>query len=340
MALPPGTEDRAWRAFADVCTAQSEDQFRERLFRSPVLLRHDVVQWLVDRLGPEDPDGMIPYLQVINTIRTTMRPVDYPLGTGPVELIWHRLENGEISHEQANVAARELPVTESVMGMYLSRLYFSLGQDGLRWRPTRTRGLILLAAVEACSRKDEGPIRRARLLGVTRWTHFLLMQVPEVRMLELGDTAGRAGLADAQQDGDPEKIRHISYELAALWGDPYVANRSAINYQFAEDAWRRRGQHELGEAEGAQPSAWAMPRPEDALATSLGYWRTARAATPTDPTVLIGLAEAGCTLSGLTGGELGADIISAVKEGVELTAGPDVDLVLRNRFLVLAANEL
>src|SRR5215472_14611363 len=103
MALPPGTQDRAWSAFTGVCAATSESQFFELLFRSPVLLRHDVVQWLAGRLGPA-----------------------YPLGNGPVELLWRKLENGEISRDQADVAARQLVITESLMGLYVTGLFFSI----------------------------------------------------------------------------------------------------------------------------------------------------------------------------------------------------------------------
>jgi len=337
MALPPGTQDRAWSAFTGVCAATSESQFFELLFRSPVLLRHDVVQWLAGRLGPADPQGMIPCLQLINKIRMTMLASDYPLGNGPVELLWRKLENGEISRDQADVAARQLVITESLMGLYVTGLFFSIAEEGMPWRQSRTRGQILLAAVDACSRKDELPLRRARLLGVTRWTHFLLVQVPEVAMLTLGDAAGRAALADAQQANDRQEIRNMGYELAALWGDPYVADRSADNYELDDYEWRRRGQRELGEAEGAPPSAWNMPKAQDALATSLGYWRIARAAEPADPTVLIGLAEAGWFYGKLTGGAPDPDILTAVREGLALTDGPDADEVLRNRFLTFAA---
>jgi hypothetical protein len=336
MALPPGTQDRAWQAFTDVCGAASESQFRERLFRSPVLLRHDVVQWLVERLGPTDPQGLIPCLQLINHLRMSTMASDYPLGDGPVEVLWRRLEDGEISQHQANVAARQLPITESLMGLYVTNLFFSIGEPSMPWHQSRTRGQLLVAAVEACSRKDERPMRRARLLGVTRWTHFLLIQVPEVAMLELGDAAGREALSDAQQANEAEEIRNMGYELAALWGDAYVTGRTDVNYGLQDYEWRRRGERELGEGEGAPPSAWDMPKPEEALSTSLRYWRIARAAEPTDPTVLIGLVEAGWFYSKVTGSALEADVITALREGLALTAAPDTDPVLRNRFLTFA----
>jgi hypothetical protein len=79
-----------------------------------------------------------------------------------------------------------------------------------------------------------------------------------------------------------------------------------------------------------------MPQPEQALSTSLRYWRIARAAEPTDPTVLIGLVEAGWIYSKITSSALEDDVMTALREGLELTAGPDADPVLRNRFLTHA----
>ena len=80
-----------------------------------------------------------------------------------------------------------------------------------------------------------------------------------------------------------------------------------------------------------------MPEPEVALQTSIGYWRTARAAAPDDPAVLIGLAEAAIFLRALTGGELEDDAVSAVREGVAITAQPGSDPVLQHRFLAMSS---
>jgi hypothetical protein len=219
------------------------------------------------------------------------------------------------------------------MGVYLTALFGSIAQPGLSWRQCRARGHVLRAAVDACDRKDERSLRRGRLLGVTRWAHFLLMQVPEAEILRLGDEAGRAALADAQASGNALEVRHMGYELAAMWGDPYVAGKTNAAYDQQILIWSRRGEAELGQTEGAPPSAWAMPEPQEALETSLHYWRIARDAQPEDPTVLIGLVEAAWMLAHVTSAEIPPDVKTALSDGLRLTAGDDADPVLRHRFL-------
>lgn len=338
MALAPGTQDRVRQAFAELCSATNEQEFLDRLFRHPVLLRGDVVQWLVGQIDRSTEQAKLSRLAMANEIRMSILASDYPADLGPVEQIWRRVDSGELSIEQAHVAARQLPVTESLMGLYVTHLFFSLAEGDMHvlWRRSRMRGDILLSALDACAHRDEHALRRGRLLGTARWAHFLLIEVPEVRILELGDAAGRAALTDAQAAKEAEEVRHMSYELAALWGDPYVSDRSTASYERDMMAWRRRGAEELGQVEGLGPEAWAMPESEVALRTSIGYWRTARAAAPNDPAVLIGLAEAAAVLQTLTGGELEDDVVSAVREGVAITAEPDSDAVLRHRFLTMS----
>lgn len=336
MTLAPGTQQRARKAFDLLCEAHSREEFESILFGTPLLLRGPVVQWLADQIDPEKSPERFERLAFLDHLRTTTNPPDYPTGLGPLERIWDRLDRGEISIEQAHQQAGQLSVTESLMGLYVTHLFWVLrdqATNGSDWRGARRNGQVLCTALDACTQRDERALRRARLLGVASWAHTLLTEVPEVRILQMGDEAGRMALEDARASGEQEEIRHMAYELAAMWGDPYVGDKSADeSYGMEIAAWRRRGAEELGRIEGLPPDAWAMPEPADALNTSLGYWRVARDAAPDDPTVLIGLVEAAWMLSYVTGEPVPADAETALADGRRLTT-EDSDAVLRHRFL-------
>src|ERR1700712_467613 len=110
MAIPPGTATRARAAFAHLRDSTSADEFVERLFSAPVLLRHDIVAWLNEQLSTADDERGIAFLFKANEIRMTLSPADYPLGPGPVERIWARVSDGDISLVQAFDAVRTVQV--------------------------------------------------------------------------------------------------------------------------------------------------------------------------------------------------------------------------------------
>jgi hypothetical protein len=253
MTIAPGTRDRALAALADLGSLGElePNEFIVEVARRPVLLRDRVIVDLLEHEIGKD-HRLFDTLAAADYVRANLLPPNYPLGVGPVEQVWANLESGKISPSQASAAMVQLPLTESLMSLYVIALFFWLADDTVagEWRRSRQRGDLLVQALDACAHRDDRAMRRARLLGTARWAHFLIIEVPERRILDLGDAAGRALLADAEELGDQDEIRHAAYELGGLWGDPFTSGKTGPNFDLEMQDWIHRAERELGQRDG------------------------------------------------------------------------------------------
>lgn len=334
--IAPGTRTRAaqaWRVLSTELNGDADATAR-RLFAVPVLLRGDVLDQLVaDGLtaGGEELVTLIRRVQE----RLAAQPDRYPIGPGPVEALWADVDAGVRSVQQATVAAAHLQVTEALTPGYVEELLTSLrplAAEYDTWRQARDRGRIALAAVDACDRRAEPAMRRARCFGVLRWAHGLLISVPDRALLEEADLLGQELLRIA-----PERAADIHFQLAATWGDPYTAGRNNAGYDQQLFGWRERGRYELGQVDGRDQAGWQMPEPVPALDTAVGHWRAAKELAPDEPTVLAGFAETSQWRAMLAEEEASPEVAEAVRHGLELLDPDDpAQAALRMRYVMLA----
>jgi hypothetical protein len=320
--LSPGTKTRVRAAW---------DQVRAEppaVWAHPVLLREDIQQWL----STEAPDpAWAGVRQALSSIRTQLEQNfnKYVLGTGPIEALWADIGSGVRSMDSALAAAAALAVTEGLTPAYVYRLLHSLTEEATRaqtWRTARDRGRIVLAAVAACDRRDDPALQRARDRGQMAWAKSCLTTVPDREMLNAADSGARRVLESVV--GTPA-VGLAEFELAALWGDPYLDQRNSASYEADQNAWITRGWQELGQIDGRDVSTWQMPEPLPALTHSIEHWRAARAAEPADAATLIALIEASNMRDCLAGKPPDPVTIQAVKDGLALGGG---DLLMRGRF--------
>lgn len=327
--IPPGTRSRARAAFEQFLAAEQPGAV---LFAHPVLLRADVLDAIVDPAGEDEPAAAEALQEAAHQLDAD--PTRFRLGSGPIERIWDDLSGGTLTFDSACAAARGLQVTEHLVPSYLLALFTGLQRRGIdldTWRPTREQGRILLAAVEACDRRREPAMEEASWLGQVRWVHGLLYCVPDRRLAEQGDRAGRKLIERCRSD--PRRLAAAEFEVAAMWGDPYVANRSTSSAVEQDRAWRLRGVAENTERDRRPAADWEMPAPADGLAVSLAHWRGAAQAASEDPAILIGLAEAGAFRSVYTDTPPEPDVADAIVRGAALARD---DPVLSARFAGMA----
>jgi hypothetical protein len=343
VTLPPGTRTRAEQAWEHLRSRlpPDPDELANALFGMPVLLRADVVDWLVadkgvaaDQLG----EAMVGLTREIQRALDA-NPKAYRRGLGPVEALWADIDAGTRSVDQAMHAAVTLQITETLTAPYIQALLASLIDDAMRpvtWRQSRTAGRIVLAAVEACDRRAEPAMRRARCLGTMLWAHALLIAVPDRELLDEAAACGRDFLQDAEASGEPSKVGEAQTQLAGLWGDPYMAGRTTAGYALQHQAWRIRGEQELSGRDGRPGASWLMPEANEALAEALNHWRAAKQILPDRPDILAGLAETCVWSAHLGKHELPAEGAAAVEHGLEVTGDDPDSLPLMSRFRMLA----
>lgn len=327
--LPPATRTRAIQAWTELSRRLTPDgeEMARRVFAVPVLLRPDVLEFLVAGGHAGDGTGQLLAAAVRHMQeRLAVQPKAYLIGYGPVEALWAQVEGGDLSLDQAMLAARALPVTEALTPAYVERLLFELLPMGVKpqtWRAARTRGRLARAAADACDRRADPAFRLGYCRGVVRWAHGLLVAVPDASLLTEADRLGEERLAAMRVRGDPAGISDAEYELAALWTDPYCMGRTSTGFAPEQEAWRQRGFAELVRVDHRDPAAVAMPLARDALTRAMELWRAARDATPDNIPVLAGLAET-VTWLDRYGGDADLDEARhAVRHGLRLlAAGP------------------
>ena len=342
--LAPATKTRAKQAWQNVVdgAAQSQEEAIRRVFAAPLLLRAEVLEYLVtqEHAGTEPPGDMVAALLAFMQQRLAESPEDYFIGGGPVEAVWEHLEQGQAGLDQAMAAVRALPVTEGLTPAYIEGLMSSLlpmATQPSTWRQARTRGLLARAAADACERREEPAFREAYCRGVVLWAHALLMSVGDGALLRDADELGEEWLRTVTADGDPDRIGDARFQLAGLWTDPYCAGRSDNFYESETQVWRLRTDNELHNVDGRPRDDYAMPEPKAAVTHAMTHWRAARDAQPRNPAVLAGLAETAMWLARFTDEPMAPDAAPAIELGSQIVAGDPGRRELRARFRMLAA---
>jgi CHAT domain len=339
--LAPATKTRAKQAWQGVIdgAAQSQEEMVRRVFAAPLLLRAEVLAYMLteEHGGTEHPvAALLAFIQE----QLAEHPGRYFIGPGPVEALWERLEEGHAGLDQAMAAARALPVTEGLTPAYIEGLMSSLlpmATQPPTWRQARTRGLLVRAAADACERRGEPAFREAYCSSVLLWAHGLLMSVGDGALLREADGLGEEWLRAVTAGGDAVQVCEARSQLAGLWTDPYCAGRSDNFYESEAQVWRLRTDNELHDIDGRPRDDYAMPEPEAALARAMAHWRAARDAQPRNPAVLAGLAETAMWLARFTDEQVAPDAAPAIKLGSQIVADDPARRELKARFRMLAA---
>lgn len=342
MTVAPGTLARARQTWIKLRAQVAGDGALrvDDVVATPVLLRPGVLEELVD-LEPQAQDDLGHRVaDALTDLRDRLSAPDgtaYPLGAGPMERLWGQLDSAAMSPSAAFAAAAALPMTEGLTPAYVRALLRWCAQPNQsNWRASRTRAQLILRAVDACPPED-AELREAVDRGFPQCARTLLCAVPDRRLLEQADAGARRALAKVPATS--VDAANLHFDLAALWGDPYTADRSSEGWQLQNDLWNRRGFAELSQQDGRPTEDWRMPDVGEALPTALTHWRAAYAVVA-DPLVVAGWAEAALLLAELTKKPVDADVGTAIHEALAQPAHEQADgapdLGLRLRLLTAA----
>jgi CHAT domain len=339
--LAPATQTRARQAFDSYLSQLPADpeEAAQLAFTRPILLRPDVLDFLQAADNVQPGQAAMQVLRYVQA-RIEQEPRVYRIGVGPVEALWQQLETADLSLAQAVIAAKGLPITETLTPVYVERLLTDLMPAAARpqtWRQSRIRGQLVQISVQACDRRDDPDFRLRYIRGAVRWAHGLLISVPDGALLTEAAELGQERLSAVRAGGDAEAINDAEFELAALWTDPYCSGRTGGNYEHDEQAWRLRAASELNRVDGRDPQDYEMPPTTEALATAMEHWRAARAANPDNAPTLAGLAEAAMWEARFAAQPVAADAEPAVRHGLKLVGDDPGQQPMKSRLLMLAS---
>ena len=271
--------------FRDLSKLSAADR-TEHVLRHPVLLSpsrwSEIEQWAGGQAGKTrtEAQSLLTSLKAIYS-KLQERGVPYPLGTGPVETLWARVDGGELTMAEAIRRAGAEKISELLAPIYVASL--TSHAKGLLnsgdWRKAVKLMQILLAALDHCAPgadRDEMVETATRTWMITVYT--AVADVPDGRLF--ADVVKRAAALETELKArkDSEGLRWLYQDLGALHLDPYNHGRSTNNFMAKYDLWQQR----LDDEYGADTLAMLgdeirMPPPAEAFATAASYMRRAAA---------------------------------------------------------------
>jgi hypothetical protein len=256
------------------------EQIEEVAFANPVLLSAPWLEQLRQAQPTQETQSMLDRLQALGT---SLQGKPWPFGKGPIDALFARVSDGEITRVQALALASAPDVCWRLTANYVRRMAASAerwAQDG-KWREGVLMGRLVLAAVDA---------RRAWLsfeqdaMEFTATLHWLdtvtraLCDVPDPQLfhdaLARGEKLARV-IDDPSGDEEPAAILHA---LGILHLDPYAGGRTSSGYRLQHSIWldRFRIALEAGNT-GWDERQPGMPEPADAMSKAAEYLERAAA---------------------------------------------------------------
>ena len=264
------------------------------------------------------------------------RPDEYPFGPGPVEAIWRRKEQGEISAEHAARLAAHPDIARSLAPPYAEVLTRHAGSTALagKWREAVEFDRLLVAAAAALPEADwANRVRETVVVNSLNVALLALVRVPDGRLLREARANGEQMLERTRAAGDAAASARILYELGILHLDPYTAGRDPHRLDDSFARWEQRIVDEYGDDLLVVPEGdWRMPSPRDALMTAETYLREAADASTARQRgiALEGLATALYFRRAMGETVDRAEIVASCREALKLLA-PSNDEALRGQ---------
>jgi hypothetical protein len=197
--------------------------------------------------------------------------------TGPIELVWARVQRGELLEDTARALVAAPDVTRQLTFDYVASL--TNAAESITYEhpiPGVQLGRLLRAAADAATGPDADRIRRYVAMGWLEVATRSVSKIPDGRVLRDATAAGESLVADALKRDDRREAGLALHRLGVLHLDPYTAGRNQLNYDFEMRQWRARMIEVFGTTLArTEQTEWIVPEPLDALATAENYLRKA-----------------------------------------------------------------
>ena len=265
--------------------AEGAEGIHDVALACPILFTEDAWEqlrrWGRDLSLPESAIEVV--IGVIEGLRSSIRQneLPYPFGPGPIDSIWVRSSEGEISFDHALELARSPEVYELLDPLYVACTSNSTGTTarGGDWRIARDVHELLLAAMEARATEPELLANQAEmwLTAAMRWLYIVpiaLIHVPDGRVLKRAISIAEGLLKTSLP---APKRGEVMSRLGVIHLDPYFAKRDLQSYDLEYASWQQALVRELGPDYQRLRRETAMPKPEAAVAEGESWLRRAAA---------------------------------------------------------------
>jgi hypothetical protein len=281
------------KLIAKFASLQTAEERRTFLLDHPVMISLSVVRAIAER-----EDMALDFFKTIDVVGGRVSMVDggisvsfnadrYPVGRGPIERLWRRIEAKEILLTLAIELAKRPEVSSILTFVYVKALcdhcHQLIGTD--RARACITQRVVVeateaLVTAETLVTADEvWQMRRAAGHVWLQAAAMYLVDVADPRVLIHATAVGDRLIGECRRRNDQEYLPLLLKCMGVLYLDPYTAGRDLTmgqNYRFSLRNWQERLPDQLG-AEYAQLKEGErhMTDPAVALATSDQYLRQA-----------------------------------------------------------------
>jgi hypothetical protein len=271
--------DIALRSLVHLASAPDDVNFHALLCSLPALLRPSIQAALLD--ATRDDDGLRPVLScvVLATEAILKGELPFAFGYGPIEQIVKKLNNNEISLDDALQLARGEWIVDSMVPMYISMAVdlraVQLAHTG-QWREAMHVVRLFRAAVEASPPSDEQVANLNIVESVfVEVAIKSLLEVPDRRLLVEAEECGLRVVARTESKPSDDQGLALM-RLGVLHFDPYVKGRNLRNYAGSFQLWHEAFRREYGATADKIPrDAWTMPPLEWAIEKAVDYLKKA-----------------------------------------------------------------
>jgi hypothetical protein len=254
--------------------APSSQAMLDLVFAHPRLLSQDrvaVLEAALLFLAPDNTRRLRSGLETLQQVQASLlqQPSRYPIGSGPIEQIWYRVQEGEISIGDGERLAARAEIGRELSPIYVQVLCrFAVHSAAeVNWRAILQLGLLLLAASRAAPASREGQYAKERIaIDFLDIASGSLVQVPDGRLYRRALEVGARSLGWPSASGNRYFRGAMLHRLGALHLDPYTAGRSNQQYEEQHRRWLQRLWEEYAdELVNVPPEELQMPDPVDAL---------------------------------------------------------------------------
>jgi CHAT domain-containing protein len=274
------------RILVDLPTLEEREA---RIFQQPRLLaprNEQLMQSLLASTNAAERQKLAAIAQELDGLREALeqRNRPYPIGPGPIEQLWLRQANGEISAQYAATLARGADITASLVPIYVHGLSAACLEAAHQaaWRSALPIQELLLAALDAlpaqpspASPEAVTPLQ-STLLDYAEIVQIALCELADGRLYHAAYRRAEEAITLAKAAQQNRFLGEMLHRLGTLHLDPYTAAYTSANYDQQLFAWRQRFIDEAGMEIASLPDAeWRMPEAQEALTLAADYLRAA-----------------------------------------------------------------
>jgi hypothetical protein len=284
-SLGPGGEAPSLETIRELAALGVNQEAGHFIAERPALFLPSVIYRLKDKIDALPEPERTPLLPALEICATGAHFFEgerqrYPIGLGPIEAIFQRIDQGEISAEQGKKIAAKLGTAGLVSLAYFRALSWHALTDRAQadqWRPALQIGNLLIAACESLNvaNPDLRIVRTETYLDYLLTANAILLQVPDGRVLKQAVDLGTYLVEEFTKADERTPLGQALHRLGTLYLDPYTAHTNTADVRNFAAKLPDRLVDLLGpEALEALEEA-PMPTLPEALGTARGYYERA-----------------------------------------------------------------